>query len=104
MEELAAPGTWTTGATTLAGLSFDELDGIAPTGRGLPLDAQKGVTFVVDTTQAKEFARAHWLVNGADSGRLFVGCFGGDGAVRENVAGDVLASLTTLVWNAPSKS
>jgi hypothetical protein len=24
--------------------------------------------------------------------------------VRENVAGDVLASLTTMVWNAPSKS
>ena len=31
-------------------------------------------------------------------------CFGGDGTVRENVAGDVLASLTTMVWNAPSKS
>jgi hypothetical protein len=35
---------------------------------------------------------------------LFVRCFGGDGAVRENVAGDVPASLTTMVWNAPSKS
>jgi len=33
-----------------------------------------------------------------------VRCFGGDGTVRENVAGDVLASLTTMVWNAPSKS
>jgi hypothetical protein len=33
-----------------------------------------------------------------------VRCFGGDGAVREDVAGDVLASLTTMVWNAPSKS
>ena len=31
-------------------------------------------------------------------------CFGGDGTVRENVAGDVLASLTTMVWNVPSKS
>ena len=47
---------------------------------------------------------AHWLVNGADGGRLFVRCFGGDGIVRENAAGDVLASLTTLTWNAPSKS
>jgi len=28
---------------------------------------------------------------------LFVRCFGGDGAVRENAAGDVLASLTTKV-------
>ncbi|HYI82920.1 MAG TPA: hypothetical protein VEX11_06880 [Acetobacteraceae bacterium] len=31
-------------------------------------------------------------------------CFGGDGAVRENATGDVLASLTTMLWNAPSKS
>ena len=31
-------------------------------------------------------------------------CFDGGGAVRENVGGDVLASLTTMVWNAPSKS
>jgi hypothetical protein len=33
-----------------------------------------------------------------------VRCVGRDGAVRANVAGDVLASLTTMVWNAPSKS
>jgi hypothetical protein len=63
-----------------------------------------GFAFVVACTQAKEFALAHWLVNGADGGRLFVRCFGGDGTVRENAAGDVLASLTTMVWNAPSKS
>jgi len=59
---------------------------------------------VVDCTQAKEFALAHWLVNDADGGRLFVRCFGGDGILRENAAGDVLASLTTVVWNVPSKS
>jgi hypothetical protein len=35
---------------------------------------------------------------------LFVRCFGGDGIVRENAAGDVLASLTTMVWNAPARS
>jgi hypothetical protein len=58
----------------------------------------------VDCTQAKEFALAHWLVNGADGGRLFVRCFGGDAVVRENATGDVLASLTTMLWNAPSKS
>jgi diacylglycerol kinase family enzyme len=56
-----------------------------------------GFAFVVACTQAKEFAHAHWLVNGADGGRLFVRCFGGDGTVRENAAGDVLASLTTMV-------
>ena len=104
VEGLAAVATSTTAATTLAGLSFNGLDGIAPTSRGLLLDAQKGFAFVVDCTQAKEFALAHWLVNGADGGRLFVRCFGGDGTVRENAAGDVLASLTTMVWNAPSKS
>jgi hypothetical protein len=75
-----------------------------PVGAEAPQRA-KGFVFVVDTTQSKEFALAHWLVNGADGGRLFVPCFGGgDGTVRENAAGDVLASLTTMVWNAPSKS
>jgi hypothetical protein len=54
----------------------------------------------VGCTQAKEIALAHWLVNGSDAGR----CFGGDGTVRENAAGDVLASLTTMRWNAPTKS
>ena len=77
-------------------LSFNGLDGIAPTSCGLLLDAQKGFTFVVDCTQAKEFALAHWLINGADGGRLFVRCFDG----RGDAAGDVLASLTTMVWNA----
>ena len=43
-------------------------------------------------------------MNGADGVRLFVRCFGGDGTVRENAAGDVLASLTTMQWNTPSKS
>jgi hypothetical protein len=101
---LAAVAASTTSATTLAGLSFNGLDGIAPTSCGLLLDAQKGFTFVVDITQAKEFALAHWLVNGVDGGRLFVRCFGADGTVRENAGGDVLASLTTMLWNAPSKS
>jgi hypothetical protein len=33
-----------------------------------------------------------------------VRCSGGDGSVRGNAAGDVLASLTTMLWNAPSKA
>jgi hypothetical protein len=65
---------------------------------------RKGLAFVLGCTKAKEFAPAHWLVNGADGGRLFVRYFGGDGIVREDAAGDVPASLTTMVWNAPSKS
>ena len=58
---------------------------------------------MVDCTQAAQSAVAHGLVNGADGARPLVRCFGGDGTVRENAAGDVLASLTTMVWNAPSK-
>ena len=57
---------------------------------------------MMDCTQAKGSALAHWLVNGADGGRLFVRRSGGDGSVRESAAGDVLASLTPVVCNAPS--
>jgi hypothetical protein len=40
----------------------------------------------------------------AKGSRLFVHGFDAAMTVRENVAGDVPASLTTMVWNAPSKS
>ena len=59
---------------------------------------------MVDTSAAKEFSLAHWLVGGADGGRLFVRCFDAAMNVRENIAGDVLASLTTMQWNIPSKA
>lgn len=101
VEGLAAVATSTTTQTTLAGLAYNGLDGTTPTTRGLLLDAQKGFAFVVDCTQAKEFALVHWLVNGADGGRLFVRFFGGDGLVGEDTANDVLASLTTMLWNTP---
>jgi membrane fusion protein (multidrug efflux system) len=65
---------------------------------------RRGFAFVVDCSQAKEFALAHWLVGGADGGRLFVRCFDTAMNVRENIAGDVLASLTTMQWNVPSKA
>jgi hypothetical protein len=104
VEGLAVVATSTTAATTLAGLSFNGLDGITATSRGLLLDAQRGLAFVVDCSQAKEFALAHWLVAGADGGRLFVRCFDAAMAVREDLAGDVLASLTTMQWNAPAKA
>jgi hypothetical protein len=42
LQELAAVAASTTAATALAGLSFNGLDGIAATGRGLLCDAQKG--------------------------------------------------------------
>ena len=91
-------------AAVPTGLSSDGLDGVAATGPRAAARGAEGFAFAVDTTHAKELALAHWVVNGADGGRVFVRCFGGDGAVRENAAGDVLASLTTMVWNAPSKS
>jgi hypothetical protein len=61
------------------------------------------MAFVVDTSSAKEFALAHWLVGGVDGGRLFVRVFDGAANVRENIAGDVLASGTTMQWNTPAK-
>jgi hypothetical protein len=103
VEKLATLATSTTAATTLAGLCFNGLDGIAATARGLLLDANRGMAFVVDTSSAKEFALAHWLVGGADGGRLFVRVFDGAANVRENIAGDVLASGTTMQWNSPAK-
>jgi hypothetical protein len=33
-----------------------------------------------------------------------VRCFDGGGTVWENAAGDVLASLTTMLWSAPWKA
>ena len=52
IEGLAIVATSTTAATTLAGLSFNGLDSITATSRGLQLDAQRGAVFVVDTTAA----------------------------------------------------
>ena len=103
VEGLAVVATSTTAATTLAGLCFNGLDGIAAMSRGLLLDANRGMAFVVDTSSAKEFALAHWLVGGVDGGRLFVRVFDGAANVRENIAGDVLASGTTMQWNSPAK-
>jgi hypothetical protein len=59
---------------------------------------------MVDCAQATEFAVAHWLVGGADGGRLFVRCFDAAMTVREDIAGDVLASLATVLWNVPAKA
>ncbi len=69
----------------------------------MTLDADRGFGWVLDTSQAKEFALAHWLAGGVAGGRLFVRTFDGAGSIRADVAGDVLASLTTLLWNGPAK-
>ncbi|MCA3277508.1 MAG: hypothetical protein ING26_18515 [Roseomonas sp.] len=96
--------TSTTAETTMAALSWNGLNGITATARGLLLNPNRGVGFVVQTNHAKEFALAHWLVGGADGGRLCLRCFDAAGVVRENIAGDALASGTTLQWAPTSKT
>jgi hypothetical protein len=88
----------------MAALSWNGLNGITPTARGLLLNSNRGVGFVVQTTHAKEFALAHWLVGATDGGRLCLHCFESAVIVRENIAGDALASGTTLKWAATSKT
>ncbi|WP_135468558.1 glycosyl hydrolase family 28-related protein [Crenalkalicoccus roseus] len=103
VEGLCTIATSTTAATLIADFCFNGLTGLTPTARGVQLAANRGLGWVVDVTQAKEFALAHWLVSGAAGGRLFARCFDAAGQIRENLPGDVLASLTTMLWNAPAK-
>ncbi|MGG5811846.1 hypothetical protein [Falsiroseomonas sp. CW058] len=103
VEGAVVVATSTTSATIMSALSWNALDGIAATARGLLLNANRGIAFVVQTSHAKEFTLAHWLVDGADGGRLFVRVFDAAGNVRENQPQDVLASGTTMLWNAPAK-
>ena len=49
----------------------------------------------------RAFAEANWLVGGVDGSRTFVRCFNAAMTVRENIAGDVPASGTTMLWNVP---
>jgi hypothetical protein len=103
VEGLCTIATSTTTATYIADFCFNGLAGLTPTGRGVQLAANRGLGWVIDTTQAKEFALAHALVFGVAGGRLFVRCFDGAGNIRENIAGDALASITTMQWNGPAK-
>lgn len=103
VEGLCTIATSTTTATYISDFCFNGLAGLTPTGRGVQLAANRGLGWVIDTTQAKEFALAHALVFGVAGGRLFVRCFDGAGNIRENIAGDVLASITTMQWNGPAK-
>jgi hypothetical protein len=103
VEGLVAIATSTTTATAMPDFCFNGLTGITPTDRAVTLDADRGLGWVLDTTQAKEFAVAHWLTAGAAGGRLFVRPFDAAGNIRADVAGDVLASLTTMLWNGPAK-
>jgi hypothetical protein len=103
VEGLITISTSTTTATFMADFCFNGGTGLTPTDRAVTLAANRGLGWLLDTSQAKEFALAHWLAGGAAGGRLFVRVFDSAGNVRENIAGDVLASLTTMQWNGPAK-
>ncbi|MBU8540653.1 glycoside hydrolase family 55 protein [Falsiroseomonas tokyonensis] len=103
VEGLITIATSTTTATFMADFCFNGLADVAPTDRAVTLAANRGLGWMLDTSQAKEFALAHWLTSGASGGRLFVRVFDGAGNVREDIAGDVLASITTMQWNGPAK-
>lgn len=90
-------------ATATADVCFNGLTGIAPTDRAVALDADRGLGWVLDTGQAREFALARWLSGGASGGRLVVRPFDAVGNIRADAAGDVLASLATVLWNGPAK-
>jgi len=87
----------------MADFCFNGLTDLTPTDRAVTLAANRGLGWMLDTSQAKEFALAHWLTVGASGGRLFVRVFDGAGNVRADIAGDVLASITTMQWNGPAK-
>ncbi|HEV7456460.1 MAG TPA: hypothetical protein VGN96_06760 [Roseococcus sp.] len=103
VEGLITIATSTTTATFMADFCFNGLADVTPTDRAVTLAANRGLGWMLDTSQAKEFALAHWLTTGASGGRLFVRVFDGAGNVREDIAGDVLASITTMQWNGPAK-
>jgi hypothetical protein len=103
VEGLITIATSTTTATFMADFCFNGLTDLTPTDRAVTLAANRGLGWMLDTSQAKEFALAHWLTSGASGGRLFVRVFDGAGNVREDIAGDVLASITTMQWNGPAK-
>ncbi|TCZ63936.1 hypothetical protein [Roseicella aquatilis] len=103
VEGLITIATSTTTAIFMADFCFNGLTDLTPTDRAVTLAANRGLGWMLDTSQAKEFALAHWLTSGASGGRLFVRVFDGAGNVREDTAGDVLASITTMQWNGPAK-
>ncbi|MCZ8150138.1 MAG: phage terminase large subunit family protein [Roseomonas sp.] len=103
VEGLISIATSTTTANFMADFCFNGLTDLTPTDRAVTLAANRGLGWMLDTSQAKEFALAHWLTSGASGGRLFVRVFDGAGNVREDITGDVLASITTMQWNGPAK-
>jgi hypothetical protein len=103
VEGLTVISTSTTTATALPDFCFNGLSGLTPTDRAITLSSNRGLGWVVETHQVKEFALAHWLAGGAQGGRLFVRVFDDAGNVRENIPNDVLFSIGSASWNSASK-
>jgi hypothetical protein len=100
-EQLACLSTNVGGApTTLAGLVFPGLDSLTLNNRAAVLGAGRGLGFVVDARQCKDFA----LALDADAPRLVVMCFDASMNLLTNAAGTlVLASGQALSWNATAR-
>jgi hypothetical protein len=61
----------------MADFCFNGLTDVTPTDRAVTLAANRGLGWMLDTSQAKEFALAHWLTSGGSGGRLLVRVFHG---------------------------
>lgn len=80
----------------MAYFCFNRLTELTRTDRRVTLAANRGLGCMLDTSQAKEFALAHWLRVGAPGRRLFVRVFSGAGNVRTEIAGDMVYPITTM--------
>ncbi|HEV7267815.1 MAG TPA: phage tail fiber protein [Falsiroseomonas sp.] len=100
-EKLACLSTSVGGSpTTLAGLVFPGLDNLTLNSRGAVLGGGRGLGFVVDARQCKDFA----LAVDADAPRLVVMAFDANMNLLTNSAGAlVLASGQPMVWNGTAR-
>jgi hypothetical protein len=100
-EKLACLSTGVGGSpTTLAGLVFPGLDNVTLNSRGAVLGGGRGLGFVVDARQCKDFA----LAVDADAPRLVVMAFDAGMNLLTDAAGAaVLASGQAMVWNGTAR-
>lgn len=97
-EKLACLSTNVSGTpTTLPQFTFQALDGYALTDRGVILPGGRGLGFVVDTRDCKEFA----LAVDADNPRLVIQCFGAGNVLLTEADGEMVrASGMSLTYAA----
>ena len=71
VEGMITIATSTTTATFMADFCFNGLTDVTPTDRAVTLAANRGLGWMLNTSQAKEFALAHWLTVGASGGERY---------------------------------